>query len=143
MGYCYHTDAWPVVRFEFIGRLTADEINQYLADSDSLIAAGKPFASVMDGSNMLLPEAEYVRKQAIWVRDHVEDMRRLNSGIAFVVRSTLVRGVVRAVMHFQEIPVPHDWFANVDEAMAWAATQAANKRSLQPRSRLPPSRPGQ
>lgn len=127
MPYRYHTDAWPVVRFEFIGRLSAEEITQYLADSDALIAGGKPFATVMDGSGMLLPEAEFVRKQAGWVRDHVEDMQRLNCGIAFVVRSTLIRGVVRAVMHFQEIPVPHAWFATLEDAMAWAASQTANK----------------
>ena len=127
MGYRHHTDAWPVVRFEFIERLSSEDIAQYMADSDALVAGGKPFANVMDGSNMLLPEAEFVRRQAAWVRDHVEDMRRLNRGIAFVVRSTLIRGVVRAVMHFQAIPVPHEWFANLEDAMAWAANQAANK----------------
>ena len=48
-------------------------------------------------------------------------------GIAFVVRSTLIRGLVRAVMHFQAVPVAHEWFANVEDAMAWAAIQAADK----------------
>ena len=126
MGYRYHAEAWPVVRFEFIGRLSSDDIVQYMTDSDALVALGKPYANVMDGTSMLVPEAEYVRKQAIWIREHAEDMQRLNRGIAFVARSTLVRGIVRAVMHFQSIPVPYEWFANVDEAMAWAAKQTAD-----------------
>ena len=121
MGYHYHTRDWPVVRFEFVGRLSADELEAYIADADALVAGGKPYATVMDGCNMLVPEAEFVRRQARWIREHTADMQRLNRGIAFVVQSTVIRGLVRAVMHFQELPVEHAWFSNVADAMAWAA----------------------
>jgi hypothetical protein len=128
MGYSFHTQAWPVVRFEFTGRLSADEITQYLADSDALVAGVKQYAIVMDGTRMQLPEAEFVRKQSLWIREHTEGMQRLNRGIAFVSRSTVIRGLVRAVMHFQSIPVPYEWFATLEEATTWAAAQTASKR---------------
>jgi hypothetical protein len=124
MGYHYHTQDWPVVRFEFIGRLSADEIAAYIADADALVAGGRPYATVMDGSHMLLPEAEFVRRQARWIREHGADMQRLNRGIAFVAQSTVIRGLVRAVMHFQEMPVPYAWFSNLAEAMVWAQERA-------------------
>jgi hypothetical protein len=126
MGYLYHAQRWPVVRFEFRGRLTADDMAAYIADSDALIAGGKPFANVMDGTNMLVPEIEFVRQQARWIRDNAEGMRRLNRGIAFVAPSTVIRGLVRAVMHFQALPVEYAWFANADEAMEWAGTRASD-----------------
>src|SRR5215510_11346102 len=132
MGYRYNTQAWPVVHFEFIGRLSADEIDQYLADANALVAGDQPYATVMDGTHMLMPEAEFVRKQSIWIRDHTADMRRLNRGIAFVARSTLVRGLVRAVMHFQDMPVSYEWFASLDEAMTWAAARANRQPSKRP-----------
>lgn len=132
MGYRFNTESWPVVQFEFIGRLTSDEIDQYFADADALIVGDKPYACVMDGTHMLVPEAEFVRRQATWIRDHTAGMRRVNRGIAFVVRSTLIRGLVRAVMHFQDLPVSHEWFASLDEAMVWAGARANGQRSLRP-----------
>jgi len=127
MGYRYHTQAWPVVHFEFIGRLSPEEITQYLADADALVAGSKPYACVMDGTQMLVPEAEFVRRQARWIREHEQDMKRVNRGIAFVVQSTVIRGLVRAVMHFQELPVSYAWFSKLDDALVWAAARAAER----------------
>lgn len=126
MGYHYHTQTWPVVRFEFVGRMTAEETDQYFADADALIAGGKPYATVMDGTDMLVPEAEFVRRQARWLHDHSRQVQQLNRGIAFVVQSTLIRGLVRAVMHFQEMPVAYEWFSHTEDAMVWAAARSAS-----------------
>lgn len=125
MGYRLHTDDWPVVRYEFIGRVSADELDQYFAHANALVTGGKPYACVMDATDMLLPDADLVRKQVAWLREHDEAMRRTVRGIALVVESTMIRGLVRAVMHFQDVPVPLEWFATLKEAMPWAAARAA------------------
>lgn len=125
MGYRYHTQGWPVVCFEFLGRLSKEDLARYFSDADALVAGGKPYATIMDGSNMLMPEAEFVRRQVRWIQEHEQDMRRLNRGIAFVVQSTVIRGLVRAVMHFQTMPVTYAWFSKLEEATVWAAARAA------------------
>jgi hypothetical protein len=122
MGYRFDTHSWPVVCFEFVGRLSADELKKYFADSDALMS-GSPFAVVVDCSHMLVPEVEFVRKQANWLREHSAEMTRVTRGVALVVHSTLIRGLIRAVLHFQDIPVAYEWFADRDHAMTWASAR--------------------
>ena len=126
MGYRFDTQAWPVVCFEFFGRLSADELTQYFADSDALMKRAEPYAAVMDASDMLVPEVEIVRKQALWLRENGAKLASVNRGIALVIRSSVIRGLVRAVIHFQEIPVAYEWFSDRDEAMSWASARATS-----------------
>jgi hypothetical protein len=126
VGYELDASGWPIAHFKFIGRLDDAEIERYFHDSDSLVAGSREYACVMDGTSMLVPEAEFVKRQALWIREHSDGMRRLNHGIAFVMPSALIRGLVRAVMYFQAIPVPYDMFNESGSALAWARERAAD-----------------
>lgn len=132
--YEYDESAWPVVQFRFIGRLELPDIDRYFADGDAVVAGARSYACVMDGTAMLLPEVDFVRRQARWIREHQPQMRRVNRGVAFVTQSALIRGLVRAILHLQPLPVPYASFGDVEEAMAWAHVRAASpSRSLLPR----------
>jgi hypothetical protein len=120
VAYELDRSEWPAVQFRFIGRLTAEEMQRYIADSEALLANGVPFACVMDGTRMLTPEIEFVRRQSQWIRENQVRMRRYNQGIAFVMPSALVRGLVRAVIYFQSMPVQHASFTTLEEGVAWA-----------------------
>ena len=48
--------------------------------------------------------------------------------MGYCYHNRLGRGLVRALMHLQSMPVPYEWFASVDAAMAWAAAKVANKQ---------------
>jgi hypothetical protein len=123
MGYEFDTSAWPVVHIRFVGRLTSEESAQYFRDSDALVQGGRRYATVMDGRTMLTPEVDFVRRQAQWITDHIGAMQRLNCGIAFVAESALVRGLVRAVIHFQPMPVENRVFSEIGAASRWALAQ--------------------
>lgn len=138
MGYQYDTSAWPVVQFRFVGRMDVDDTNRYFEDADAIIQGHRRYVCLMDGSTMLVPEVEFVRRQAIWLREHRERMRAVNLGIAFVASSALIRGLVRAVLHLQPLAVPYESFADLESGMAWARTRAyeAGVSLLPPRDRV-------
>jgi hypothetical protein len=122
--YEFDPSGWPVLIFRFLGRLNTADGERYFCDSNALIAGDRSYVCVMDGSTMLVPEAEFVRRQAVWIRNNRVAMQRLNQGIAFVTPSALIRGLVGAIIYFQEMPVPHRLFGTVDEATVWAQGRA-------------------
>ena len=124
MGYALDSSGWPIVQFKFIGRLTQLETDRYFADGDALVTGRRPYVCIMDGTVMLTPDVDFVRRQARWIHEHRQEMLQVNRGIAFVMPSALVRGLVRAVMHFQEMPVPHASFADLESALAWGQKRA-------------------
>lgn len=131
MGYRFYTATAPLYRFELAGRLSAEETDQYFADTKGVLDTGRPHAVVIDTTAMLVPEVEFVRRQANWLRDNLAELRRLDLGVALVIRSSLIRGLLRAIMHFQEIPCPHALFEDVDEATTWAK-ERLTANSLRP-----------
>jgi hypothetical protein len=125
VGYHYDTSEWPVVQFRFVGRLNTAEADRYFADADMLVSGGRAYCCVMDGSEMLMPEAEVVLRQTRWLRNHYELMSRVNRGVAFIAPSAVVRGLVRAVLHFQTLPCPHASFTELAAGLEWARLRAA------------------
>lgn len=134
MGYVYDDRAWPVVQFRFSGRLTALENDRYFCDSDALLQAAPGFTCVLDGVAMQMPEVELVRQQANWIRTNRAAIRRVSRGFAIVAPSAVLRGMVRAVLHIQPLPVAHAVFAELEEGMAWARERARAR----PLSQVPP-----
>jgi len=123
MGYTLDTQMWPIVHFKFIGHMTAAETDRYFNDSDAIVNGGRSYVCVMDGTEMLIPSVEFVRRQADWIRANREAMRRVNRGIVFVMTSAVIRGLVRAVMRFERMPVDYIACSKLEEGIAWARTR--------------------
>lgn len=123
MGYELDKSEWPVAQFRFLGRLEPADVERYFQDSDTIVSGTSRYACVMDGRAMLVPEVEFVKRQGLWITAHADSMRRVNCGIAFVTTSALVRGLVRAVMHFTAMPVEHASFSDLNEAKLWARSR--------------------
>ena len=123
VGYAYDDKAWPIVTFTFTDRLTAAEMVAYFRDSDALIAGGRRYALVFDALAALTPESAFVRRQAKWTRDNFAAMEQLNAGMAFVINRPVIRGVLRAVLHFQSLPVPYGVHDTMESGTSWARAQ--------------------
>jgi hypothetical protein len=124
VSYEYDESEWPVVQFKFVGRLSDSELENYLRDADALVNGERTYACVMNGLDMLTPEIEFVRRQAKWIAHNAQAMRRVNRGIAMVSSSAMIRGLVRAVLHLQALPVPSQTFSELAEGIAWARALA-------------------
>lgn len=58
--------------------------------------------------------------------------RRYNAGLAFVIASPLVRGIITAVTWLAPLVYPHDIFADTQSAEQWCRAQLARAQSKVP-----------
>lgn len=119
----YHfSDAeWPLVQFQLVGDASDPA---YFEDSDALIRRGVPYVSVIDATYMKLAAPSALRQQIAWIRENMGELKRLNRALALVLPNPMVRGLLNAVLHFQEIPVPYEVFQDLPTAKAWALREA-------------------
>jgi hypothetical protein len=75
-------------------------------------------------------------KQRGILAKHEEDIkpfaRRYNAGLAFVIASPLVRGMITAVTWLAPLVYPHDIFADMPSAEAWCRGQLARAQARAP-----------
>lgn len=77
------------------------------------------------------------KRQADWMKEHAAQIARLTLGCAFVIPSSLMRGVLTAIFWIQPLPCPHEISGTIPEALAWCS-EKLNERGLS----LPPGARG-
>jgi len=63
------------------------------------------------------------RRQAEWMRDRAALMKSKLLGIAMVMPSAAIRGVMRVITGIQPMPVTYSMVGTLQEAQEWAAEQ--------------------
>ena len=123
MGYSLSEAAWPLVKLRFSARLTPAEADAYWADMGDLLARAEPHVLLVNATDMLMPEASFIRQQLRWTDEHRNAIVSHIRGVAFVLPSAIGRGVLRALQHFQPLPVAHQVFGSEEQALAWALSR--------------------
>jgi hypothetical protein len=115
---------WPLVRFTSRG--TADEGNfdTYLRSYDRVLAHGQRYVAIFDASEAKPLEVGQMKAQAAWIRANAQRLIELNLGIAFVIPSPMIRGVLKAVLWLQPLPQPYTVVGSYDDAYRWVETKA-------------------
>lgn len=110
---------WPMVVFRFRGEPTDEDFEAYLRAMESLYERGERFAILFDARGTVQLSAKHRRRQAQWLKDNAERIRRFNVGSAFVIDSAFVRGLLTAIFWIQPMPSPHTVTETLAEAEAW------------------------
>lgn len=110
---------WPLVVFTFSGRVTAGEHDDYFARHEHLLAAEKPYVGLVLVHDLMPWEGAAIRREVVWMRENKHRVRRLCRGMALVLPSLWLKGLLRAVVWLEPIPHPHIVCATVEEAMVW------------------------
>jgi hypothetical protein len=63
------------------------------------------------------------RKHAAWMRQNADILRKRSAGMAFVITSSFVRGILTAIMWIQPLPMEHTVVATLAEAERWAMSR--------------------
>ncbi len=128
---------WPLVVYRFRGRVSMEEMNDYLARQDVLLARHQPTLSLVLTEEPKLWETPVLRRQAEWIKKNEETLRRYSLGAALVIESPIVRGMLKAVLWIQPMPQPYAVFPTIEEALRWLREQVARaKLSIQVPERL-------
>ena len=112
---------WPLVVFTFSGRVTLSELEAYFAVQEPWLAAERQHVGLVIVRDLQPWEGAVIRRQAMWMKEHQNALRRCSRGVALVLPSLWLKGLLRAVLWLQPIPQPHVVCSSVEEAMAWTA----------------------
>lgn len=120
-GVVVDADRYPLVIITLRGQLTDAQLEAYLAYVDRLPATGdEPGVMVFDLSDARVFTATQRKRQADWIKAQRGDRMSPRQGVAFIIRSAIVRGAVRAVFWLADPSAAVGIFATREEALAWA-----------------------
>jgi hypothetical protein len=89
---------WPLVLYRFSGEVSLSELNEYLDRQDELLGRKQMTGSIVLTENLRMWDAAVLRRQAEWIRQHLDALRRYSIGAALVIQSPVVRGMLKAVL---------------------------------------------
>ncbi len=110
---------WPLVIFRSRGVLNDAQFDQYLRAYDRVLGRRELYAALFDAREAKPLEVGHAKRQAKWIADNSEALKKYNVGIAFVIPSPMIRGVLKAILWMRPMPQPHIVFQTVHEALPW------------------------
>ena len=111
---------WPVIIVRFDGIASDAEFMRYLEETRACLQPGKRTVTVLDAREPTGATQHQRRMQADWMKQHRALIQECSAGIAFVLNSPVVRGVLTAIMWLTPLPVPHRIFADIEDARTWS-----------------------
>jgi len=85
---------------------------------------GRRRVVINDASRWMKSNAIQRQMQAEWIKEHAMTLRATTAAIVFVIPSAMIRGAMRAVLWLQPLPVPHELFGTLEDAIAWTNANA-------------------
>lgn len=131
MRFVYRIDEgrWPIAIFESPGARLPGEIDSdsFYVELDRLLARGERFATLHDLRGTR-PDAARRRRFTDWVETNKSELSRWLAAHAVVVDSTLLRGIITAVLWMTAPPCPMRVFDDRAEAERWLASMIAETK---------------
>jgi hypothetical protein len=118
-GYEVDDSRFPLVIVRYRGLLDDEAFEAYLQRLQEVRSRG-PNVAVLDATHAGYLPASQRRRQAEWLREHAGMMRDNSLGTAFVIPSTLIRGVLTAILWIVPMPGPHVVVETHEQGEEWA-----------------------
>ena len=116
---------WPLVIYRFNGVVTMSELEAYLKRQDEMLSRRELTMALVLTDKVKMWDTPVLKRQAEWVKEHRDILRRYSLGVALVIQSPLVRGMLRAILWMQPMPQPHAVCSTSAEALEWLRGRAA------------------
>jgi hypothetical protein len=121
---------WPLLIVTFDGLANDAEFDQYLDKLAVYANRGDTWCTIFDATRSVGAPASHRRKMALWIKRYESALARHSAGAAFVIRSSLVRGVLTAIFWIQPLPHAHAVVSTLEEAEEWAKNRLMSRLAL-------------
>ncbi|MBV1857164.1 MAG: hypothetical protein KUG77_02045 [Nannocystaceae bacterium] len=121
MPYSFDDARWPLAVFRIEDSLTAAEEVEFSECSTRLPERELRYAVIVDLAKAGTPSPRFMRLQAKAQKLRYAGIQTHCAGIAFVIRSPMIRGALRAILHLQSLPCPQVVVASIEDAQTWTA----------------------
>lgn len=119
-SYSVDEREFPLVRVHYYDLLPDPEFDRQLADLNRILDREQPHALVIVTHHQRMMPLSQVRKQASNMLESAEKARRWVRGIALVIPSPVIRGVLKVTLSIAPMPCPYAVFDHEDEGVRWA-----------------------
>jgi SpoIIAA-like len=114
-----HSQA-PVIVIHLHGEMTDDEFRDYLAETLRIMLASDKIVLMVDAREAAGASRAQRRMQADWMKANETVTKAHVVAMVFVVNSAFIRGILTAILWLQPLPIPHQVFKKMPDAMSWA-----------------------
>jgi hypothetical protein len=115
---------WPVMVIRFSGAPTDAEFEAYLERYETYLQREDRYGLVMvTEPNSPMTKSKHARMQAAWIKERYDRLSERCVGIAFVLPSPMMRGVLKAILAMQSLPVPYSVSATEEPARKWVRSR--------------------
>jgi hypothetical protein len=118
-------DRWPLVIYRFAHEVTLPQMEAYLAQQEEMLRRRERSAAVVIVESLRMLDSAVLKRQAAWIKDHTDELRRVSLGVALVLTSPLARGMLKALLWMQPMPQPMKVCSTAEEALEWVAARFA------------------
>ena len=105
---------------DYFDLLSDAEFEEQLEAVDVLLHRAEPFVLVIHTHHQRMMPLAQVRRQVSHMKAREVLARKHLRGIALVIPSSVIRGVLKVVLTLAPMPVPYGVFDGAAEALAWA-----------------------
>ena len=117
--------AWPLVRVRYHAKPTIEELDESLERLDAMYQRDGWRVLIIEVDAGVTLDAALRRRQADWMTRQRATIQRGCAGIAFVLPSRLLRGMLTAILWIQPLPAPHRVVGTTEEAETWCHARLA------------------
>ncbi|HYO65517.1 MAG TPA: hypothetical protein VEU33_05495 [Archangium sp.] len=135
---------WPLLLLRVTGAMSDKQFGAFLAQSDTYLARGEKYVSILDLGQVGLPSPAQRQMQAEWIRRHDAPLRELVLGNANIITSAPIRLALSLIFHLNPLPMPYAAVADMDSALRFVLgkLEEGGRRDDAERIRCQPGLPG-
>ena len=113
----------PLVLTKFDGEQTPDEVDEYIARMDQVLARRQPYVGIA-WMRRYARSSVHTERIGRWIKDTEEPTRQYCLGAAMISQSTGFRFALAAIFLIRPMPCPYLVCGTWSEAIAYACAQA-------------------
>jgi hypothetical protein len=119
---------WPLLIVRISGTQTDHEFETYLKEYLGYLRRGQRYAVVfVTAPDTPMTKSRHARMQADWIKENRPELGKHCAGLAFVLPSAVMRGVLRAILSMSPLPAPFTVASSEEEGRLWAQAQLAQR----------------
>lgn len=112
---------FPVININFTGeKENKENFELYLSELSKNYELNEKFALIFELTNAPLPNIKYQLKQATWMKENENLIKKYCYGVAYIIPGAVMRNVLKFIFSVQANPVQFEVFSSLEEGQAWA-----------------------
>lgn len=111
---------WPLLTIRFSGSPTDEEYEAYLNKYETYLERPERYGLVVvTEPNTPMTKPRHAKMQATWIRDNYDRLAAKCVGISFVMPGPMMRGVIKAILAMQSMPMEHSVYSKELDSREW------------------------